>query len=484
VSADDATPQSSGENLHAQLLVLGGGPGGYTAAFRAADLGLEVVLVERQPTLGGVCLNVGCIPSKALLHLAKVIADAERVAEHGVSFGAPRIDLAAIGAWKQGVVERLTKGLSELARRRDVTVLRGEGRFSTANTLELDGRSVSFDHAILATGSRAVRLPGLPYEDPRMMDSTDALELSELPARLLVIGGGIIGLELACVYDALGSRVTVVELADQLIPGCDQDLLAPLRKRIEKRYEAVHLQTRVESIETSDSGLLATFAAHGADDAPGAVLEPAVFDRVLVAVGRTPNSDGLGLERAGVAIDERGFVTVDSQLRTSGPHIHAIGDVVGGPMLAHKASNEAKIAAEVIAGHDVELDVRGIPSVAYTDPEVAWVGLTETEAKLTGVDYQRVSVPWAASGRALASDASDGMTKLLVDPASNRVLGAGIVGSGAGELIAETGLALELETDSADIALTVHAHPTLAETVALAAELAEGTVTDLPPARR
>jgi dihydrolipoamide dehydrogenase len=481
-AVSDAPAPDVDAPVHAQVLVLGGGPGGYTAAFRAADLGLDVVLVEREPTLGGVCLNVGCIPSKALLHVAKVIADAERAQEHGVSFGAPQLDLPALRRWKEGVVGRLTSGLAEMARRRNVTVVRGEGRLSGAHTLDVDGRTVSFEHAILATGSRAVPLPGVPYEDRRVMDSTGALELAEIPDRLLVIGGGIVGLELATVYDALGSRVTVVELADQLIPGCDPDLVAPLRRRIDERYAGIHLRTRVASIEAGEAGLTASFAAAGQPDA-SSVPEPMVFDGILVAVGRAPNSDSLGLEHAGVAVDGRGFVAVDSQQRTSTPHIYAIGDLVGPPMLAHKATHEAKVAAEVIAGHDVELDIRGIPSVAYTDPEIAWVGLTETEAKLADVPHRRASFPWAASGRAISSGAADGMTKLLLDPATKRVLGAGIVGAGAGELIAEPGLALELETDAADIALTVHAHPTLAETVAFAAEVAEGTVTDLPRVR-
>ncbi len=469
--------------LHAQLLVLGGGPGGYTAAFRAADLGLDVVLVERHATLGGVCLNVGCIPSKALLHVAKLISDAEGAAELGISFSRPAIDLAALREWKDGVVERLTGGLAAMAGARGVTVLRGEGHLSGPSSLEVDGRTVSFEHAILASGSRAVRLPGVPYEDPRVMDSTDALELNEIPQRLLVIGGGIIGLELACVYDALGSAVTVVELAPQLIPGADPDLIAPLHKRIAGRYSAIHLQSSLAALQPREDGLHASFErAAGSED--GAAIEPAVFDRALVAVGREPMSDRLGLERAGVALDERGFVTVDSQLRTSARQIHAVGDLVGGPMLAHKAMHEAKVAAEVIAGHDVEFDVHGIPSVAYTDPEVAWVGLTETEAKLNGTPYRRVSAPWSASGRALASGAANGLSKLLLDPQTNRLLGAGIVGASAGELIAEPALALELEVDTQDIALSVHAHPTLAETVALAAELAEGTATDLPSRRR
>jgi dihydrolipoamide dehydrogenase len=480
--------EASGE-LHAQVLVLGGGPGGYTAAFRAADLGLDVVLVERHETLGGVCLNVGCIPSKALLHVAKVIADAERAAAHGVSFAPPRIELDALRDWKRQIVDKLTGGLAGMAKLRRVRVVRGEGRLTSAHTLAVGETTVSFDHAVLATGSRAIRLPGLPYEDPRVMDSTAALELAEVPERLLVIGGGVIGLELACVYDALGSRVTVVELSDQLIPGCDRDLVAPLHRRLDGRYAAVHLGTRVGSIEASESGLLVRLEAR--DDletapspAPSPAPEPVVFDRVLVAVGRAPNSESLGLESAGVAVREGGFVAVDAQRRTSAPHIHAIGDLVGPPLLAHKSTHEAKVAAEVIAGHDVEFDVRAIPSVAYTDPEVAWVGLTETAATLTDVPHRLASFPWAASGRAVASDGADGVTKLVLAPDTNRILGAGIVGNNAGELIAELGVALELEADSQDVALTVHAHPTLSETVAMAAEIAEGTITDLPPARR
>jgi dihydrolipoamide dehydrogenase len=466
----------------AQLLVLGSGPGGYTAAFRAADLGLDVVLVERHATLGGVCLNVGCIPSKALLHVAKVIADAERTKLAGVSFAAPEMELDTLREWKRGIVTRLTTGLSGLAKRRKVRVIHGVGELLDAHTLAVGKDTVSFDHAILATGSRAVRLPGIPYEDPRVMDSTDALELTDVPPRLLVIGGGIIGLELATAYDALGSRVTVVEMADQLIPGCDPDLVEPLRKRIAERYEAIHLNTRVGSLEPGPDGLRAELL-DGDGQALGVEPEQAVFDRVLVAVGRVPNSSSLGLEQAGVVVEERGFVAVDRQLRTSAAHIHAIGDLVGPPMLAHKATHEAKVAAEVIAGQDVELDVRGIPSVAYTDPEIAWVGLTETEAQRSGVAHRVSKLPWSVSGRALASIATDGLTKLIVDPDTNRILGAGIVGASAGELIAEPGLALELGADAEDVALTVHAHPTLAETFALAAEIAEGTVTDLPPAR-
>jgi dihydrolipoamide dehydrogenase len=467
--------------VHTDLLVLGGGPGGYTAAFRAADLGLNVTLVERHETLGGVCLNVGCIPSKALLHVAKVIAHAERAAEYGVAFSPPAIDLAVLRDWRDGVIGRLTSGLTGMAKQRGVAIIRGTGALTGPNTLDCDGQQITFERAILATGSRAVRLPDIPYGDPRVMGSTDALALAAVPARLLVLGGGIIGLELATVYDALGAQVTVVEFAEQLMPGCDADLLVPLRRRISGRYNAIHTGTRVETMIPHEDGIHVTFAPSGTSQDTTAPA-PEVFDRVLVAVGRVPNSDSLGLERAGIGVDERGFVMVDGQLRTSTPQIHAVGDLVGGPLLAHKATHEAKVAAEVAAGQDLELDVRGIPSVAYTEPEVAWVGLNEVAAKAQGVPYRAVTFPWAASGRALASSAS-GMTKLLVDPGSSRLLGAGIVGDGAGELIAEPTLALELEVDTEDIARTIHAHPTLAETVALAAEVAEGTITDLPPVK-
>ncbi|HEV2770719.1 MAG TPA: dihydrolipoyl dehydrogenase [Solirubrobacteraceae bacterium] len=475
-----ATLQAGGEEgegggVHAQVLVLGSGPGGYTAAFRAADLGLDVVLVERYPSLGGVCLNVGCIPSKALLHVAKVIAEAEATSEHGVSFGAPQIDLDALRTWKDGVVQRLTGGVGGMAKQRRVRVLEGTGRFTGPHALEVDQTTVTFDHAIVAAGSRAIALAGIPYEDARVMDSTDALELAEIPERLLVIGGGIIGLELACVYDALGSQVTVVELADQLIPGCDPDLIEPLRERIAGRYAAIHLSTRVEAVEARDDGLHAIFTGD---------VEDAVFDRILVAVGREPNGADFALDAAGVHVDARGFVPVDQHQRTNVEHIFAIGDVVGGPMLAHKATHEGKVAAEVIAGHDVIADARGIPAVAYTDPEVAWVGLSEVEAEKRGTPYETASFPWQASGRALSMQAPGGLTKLLVDPQTRRVIGAGIVGANAGELISETTLALEMGADAQDVGLTVHAHPTLSETVAFAAEVAEGTVTDLPPRRR
>jgi dihydrolipoamide dehydrogenase len=462
-------------DVHAQVLVLGSGPGGYAAAFRAADLGLDVVMVERHEKLGGVCLNVGCIPSKALLHAAKVIAEAETFSSHGITFNKPEIDLDGLRAWKDSVVAKLNGGVAQMAKGRKVNVVHGEARFTGPNLLavEKDGQTttVSFDHAIVAAGSRSVQLPGVPHDDPRVMDSTGALELADIPAKLLVVGGGIIGLEMATVYDALGSEVTVVELADGLIPGADRDLVKPLHKRIEQRYAAIHLSTKVEKIDARDDGLHVTFSGD---------VEDAVFDRVLVAVGRVPNGAGLGLDQAGVHVDERGFVAVDAQQRTNVSHIYAIGDVAGGPMLAHKATAEGHVAAEVIAGHNAAFEPRGIPSVAYTDPEVAWVGLTETEAKDQGIAYEKSVFPWSASGRALAIDGADGSTKLLRDPETGRVIGAGIVGPHAGDLIAEAGLALEMGADVADVGLTIHAHPTLSETVMLAAEIADGTITDLP----
>jgi dihydrolipoamide dehydrogenase len=484
VAARDEQPQPEDPavevergDVHAGLLVIGSGPGGYAAAFRAADLGQDVVMVERHEQLGGVCLNVGCIPSKALLHVAKVIAEAETAGGHGVSFGRPEIDLDGLRAWKDSVVAKLNGGVAQMARGRKVDVLHGEARFTSANMVSLlgpDGETttVSFDSAIVAAGSRSVQLPGIPHEDPRVMDSTGALELQDVPERLLVVGGGIIGLEMATVYDALGSQVTVVELADGLIPGADRDLVKPLAKRIGKRYAAIHLGTKVDKIEAKDDGLVATFS--------GTDVEPQAFDRVLVAVGRIPNGASLGLDAAGVHVDERGFVPVDAQQRTNIPHIYAIGDVAGGPMLAHKATAEGHVAAEVVAGHAAAFEPRGIPSVAYTDPEVAWVGLTETEARDQGIAYEKSVFPWSASGRALAIDGADGSTKLLRDPETGRVLGAGIVGPHAGDLIAEPGFALEMGADVADLGLTIHAHPTLSETVMLAAEIADGTITDLP----
>ena len=465
----------AGTARHAKVLVLGAGPGGYTAAFRAADLGLEVTLVERWPVLGGVCLNVGCIPSKALLHAARVVDEAQAMAGHGISFGPPQIDLDRLRSWKSSVVGKLTGGLSGLARQRKVTVIRGDGRFVAPRVLEVTGEEgtqrIGFDHCIIAAGSEPMRLPFVP-DDPRVMDSTAALELQDIPQRLLVIGGGIIGLEMGCVYDALGSKVSVVELMDQLMPGADPDLVKPLEKRLRKRYEQILLGVKVQAVEALPEGLRVTFSGTGAPT-------PQIYDRVLVAVGRRPNGSGIGVEAAGLSVDPRGFLSVDRQMRTAQPHIFAIGDIVGQPMLAHKATHEGKVAAEVIAGEKRAFDARVIPSVAYTDPEVAWVGLTESEAKAKGIEYQKGSFPWAASGRSLAQGRDEGFTKLLFDPQTHRVLGGGIVGSSAGELIGEVALAIEMGADAADIGLTIHPHPTLSESVAMSAEAFEGTLTDL-----
>ena len=465
----------AGTARHAKVLVLGAGPGGYTAAFRAADLGLEVTLVERWPVLGGVCLNVGCIPSKALLHAARVVDEAQAMAGHGISFGPPQIDLDRLRSWTSSVVGKLTGGLSGLARQRKVTVIRGDGRFVAPRVLEVTGEEgtqrIGFDHCIIAAGSEPMRLPFVP-DDPRVMDSTAALERQDIPQRLLVIGGGIIGLEMGCVYDALGSKVSVVELMDQLMPGADPDLVKPLEKRLRKRYEQILLGVKVQAVEALPEGLRVTFSGTGAPT-------PQIYDRVLVAVGRRPNGSGIGVEAAGLSVDRRGFLSVDRQMRTAQPHIFAIGDIVGQPMLAHKATHEGKVAAEVIAGEKRAFDARVIPSVAYTDPEVAWVGLTESEAKAKGIEYQKGSFPWAASGRSLAQGRDEGFTKLLFDPQTHRVLGGGIVGSSAGELIGEVALAIEMGADAADIGLTIHPHPTLSESVAMSAEAFEGTLTDL-----
>jgi dihydrolipoamide dehydrogenase len=464
-------------DVQAEVLVLGAGPGGYSAAFRAADLGKSVVLVDRSPILGGVCLNIGCIPSKALLHAARVIAETKEMAEHGLTFGEPAVDLDKLREWKDSVVGRLTKGLAGLARQRKVKVVTGLGVFASPNHVEVtadDGATtvVGFDQAIIACGSEPVTLPFIPHDDPRVIDSTGALELASVPERLLVVGGGIIGLEMACVYSELGSSITVVELLDQLIPGADKDLVNPLFKRISKRYQAIYLSTKVTAVDAKADGLRVRFEGAKAP-------ETATFDRVLVAVGRRPNGRSIGAERAGVAVDERGFIGVDKQLRTNVPHIFAIGDVVGQPMLAHKAVHEGHVAAEVAAGKPSYFDVRGIPSVAYTDPEVAWVGVTETEAKAAGVRYGKGTFPWAASGRSLSLGRDEGMTKLLFDEASHRLIGAAAVGPNAGELIAETALAVEMGADATDIGLTVHPHPTLSETVGMSAEAFEGTITDL-----
>ncbi|MFN0161416.1 MAG: dihydrolipoyl dehydrogenase [Burkholderiales bacterium] len=473
-------------DLHADVLVLGAGPGGYTAAFRAADLGKQVILVERYATLGGVCLNVGCIPSKALLHAAKVITEAEEMAHNGIGFGKPAIDIDKLRGWKESVIGRLTKGLGAMAKGRKVSVVQGTGRFAGPNLMEVvtaEGvKRISFDHCIVAAGSRVARIPGFPDDDPRLMDSTGALLLADIPRRLLVIGGGIIGLEMACVYDALGSKVTVVEFMDGLIPAADRDIIKPLAKRIEKRYEAIYLKTKVVKIEARAEGLLATF--EGADGAPTPQPAQQMFDRILLSVGRRPNGLEIGAPAAGVTVNERGYIPVDRQQRTNLPHIYAIGDICGEPMLAHKATYEAKIAAETIAGHKAGFDALTVPSVAYTDPEVAWTGLTEAQAKKDGVPYKAASFPWAASGRAISVDRTEGVTKLLYDPSTKRILGAGIVGPNAGELIAEMTLALEMGSDLEDVALTIHPHPTLSETPFFAAEVALGTITDMMPAKK
>ncbi len=468
-----ATATASPDTTHsAQLVVIGAGPGGYTAAFRAADLGLDVILVERWDTLGGVCLNVGCIPSKALLHAAKVIDDAKAMADHGVTFGEPKVDGLKLRAWKNDVVGKLTGGLVQLAKQRKVRVVHGVAKFESPTTLALDnGDTIGFEKCIIAAGSEPMKLPGLP-DDPRIIDSTGALEVDPIPKRLLVVGGGIIGLEMACVYAALGTDVSVVELMDQLMPGTDKDLLRPFLKIVKPRYEAIMTSTKVTGMRATVPGIEVRFEGK---DAP----EIGVYDRVLVAVGRRANGDQLDAGKAGVNVNERGVIEVDKQMRTNVPHIFAIGDLVPGPMLAHKATHEAKVAAEAAAGEKSYFDARTIPSVAYTDPEVAWVGLTENEAKEQGVAYEKTQIPWAASGRALSLGRAEGFTKLLWDKSTERVIGGAIVGPNAGDLIAEIGLAIEMGADAADIGLTVHPHPTLSETIAFAAEAMEGTLTDL-----
>jgi dihydrolipoamide dehydrogenase len=469
-----AGPAGSGEHV----VVIGSGPGGYTAAFRAADLGLRVTLVERYEILGGVCLNVGCIPSKALLHAARVIAEGEEMAEHGVTFGKPKVELKKLISWKQDVVDRLTGGLAAMAKQRKVEVVTGVAAFTGPRSIAVDGSEIKFDSCIIAAGSSAVRLPFLP-DDPRVIDSTGALSPDDVPGRLLVIGGGIIGLEMATVYHALGAKVTVVEMLDQLIPGVDPDLVRPLFNRVKERYEGILLGTQVTAVKASKSGLRVSFS-EGKDQ---------TFDRILVAVGRTPNGRALDAGRAGIQVDERGFIPVDRQQRTNVPGIYAIGDIVGGPMLAHKATHEAKTAAEVIAagagGAHIEFDALTVPSVAFTDPEVAWMGLTEIEARAHDIKYEKATFPWAASGRALGLGRPEGFTKLLFEPDTDRLLGAGIVGVGAGDLIAETVLALEAGLNAQDIALAIHPHPTLSETIAFAAEIQDGSITDLlPPKKR
>jgi dihydrolipoamide dehydrogenase len=469
-------------DIHAEVVVLGSGPGGYTAAFRAADLGKNVVLIEKNPRLGGVCLNVGCIPSKALLHVAKVITEAEEMSAHGVTFSKPKVDLDALRDWKNSVVGQLTGGLDGLAKGRKVTVVRGTGKFTGPNMIEVQGddgtNTVSFDNCIIAAGSEPVELPFLPHDDPRVIDSTGALELADVPKRMLVLGGGIIGLEMACVYDALGSKITVVEFMDQLMPGADKDIVKPLQNRIAKRYENILLKTKVTAMEGQKKGLKVTF-----EDAKGEITTD-TFDKVLVAVGRKPNGKLIHADAAGVAVDERGFISVDNQQRTGVPHIFAIGDLVGQPMLAHKAVHEGKVAAEVIAGHKRAFDAQVIPSVAYTDPEVAWVGVTETQAKAQGLKIGKGVFPWAASGRSLSNGRSEGLTKVIFDPTDDRVVGAAIVGTNAGDLIAEVALAIEMGADAVDLGHTIHPHPTLSETVNFAAEMYEGTITDLMPPKK
>jgi dihydrolipoamide dehydrogenase len=475
-----AAPQGDAD-IHAEVLVLGSGPGGYTAAFRVADLGKQVVMVERHERIGGVCLNVGCIPSKALLHTAQIINEAEEMSHHGVKFNKPQIDIRELESWKSSVVNQLTGGLKALAKTRKVTIVQGEGSFTSPNTLKVEGpegeKTISFDNCIIAAGSRVTKIPVFPNDDPRMMDSTDALELEDVPEKLLVIGGGIIGLEMATVYDALGSKITVVELQDSLIPGADKDIVKPLLKRVQGKYDNIYLNTKVSNIEPKDEGLLVTFEGK---DAP----EQAMFDKILVAVGRSPNGKLINAEAAGVMVTDYGFIETDGQMRTNVPHIFAIGDIVGQPMLAHKATHEGKVAAEVIAGQKSVFEPMTIPSVAYTDPEVAWMGMSEDEAKKQGIDYVKGAFPWAASGRSLSLGRDEGLTKALFEKDTGRLIGAGIVGPNAGELIAEAVLALEMGADAEDIGLTIHPHPTLSETLGFAAEMAEGSITDLMPPRK
>ncbi|PMU04995.1 dihydrolipoyl dehydrogenase [Aeromonas salmonicida] len=468
------------KEIKTQVVVLGAGPAGYSAAFRAADLGLDTIIVERYSTLGGVCLNVGCIPSKALLHVAKVIEEAKALSEHGIIFGAPQTDIDKVRLWKEKVINQLTGGLAGMAKMRKVQVVNGFGKFTGPNTLEVDGAdgktTVTFDNAIIAAGSRPVKLPFIPHDDPRVWDSTDALELTSVPGKLLVIGGGIIGLEMGTVYSSLGSEIDVVEFADQLVPAADKDIVKIYTKRVAKKFN-IMLETKVTAVEARADGLYVSYEGkHGP-------AEPVRYDNVLVAVGRVPNGKLMDAEKAGVAVTERGFIEVDKQLRTNVAHIHSIGDIVGQPMLAHKGVHEGHVAAEVIAGKKHYFDPKVIPSIAYTEPEMAWVGLTEKEAKQQGLNFEVATFPWAASGRAIASDCSDGMTKLIFDKESGRVIGGAIVGTNGGELLGEIGLAIEMGADAEDIALTIHAHPTLHESVGLAAEVFEGSITDLPNAK-
>lgn len=467
---------TSDSDIQTEVVVIGAGPGGYTAAFRAADLGKSVVLIERYPDLGGVCLNVGCIPSKALLHSAQIINETKEMEAHGISFGEPSIDVDKLRHFKEKVIGQLTGGLAGLAKQRKVTVVQGTASFLSANQLRIDNdgttSTLQFENAIIAAGSEVTRIPGFPYDDDRLIDSTGALALKDIPKRLLVIGGGIIGLEMSCVYQALGSAITVVELSDALIPGCDADLVRPFEKRVKKLFENIYLGSKVSAIEPSSDGLRVSFEG-------GKAPASDTFDRVLLAVGRSPNGATIAVENAGIKVDERGYIPVDKQQRTNVDHIFAIGDIVGQPMLAHKATHEGKVAAEVISGKKTFFDARTIPSVAYTDPEIAWMGLTETDAKAQGIAIEKGVFPWAASGRAISIGRTEGLTKVILDPDTKQVLGAGMVGPNAGELIAEAVLALEMGADIADVALTVHPHPTLSETFNFACEVAEGTCTDI-----
>ncbi|PSU24990.1 dihydrolipoyl dehydrogenase [Photobacterium phosphoreum] len=468
------------KEIKAQVVVVGSGPAGYSAAFRCADLGLDTVLIEKYSTLGGVCLNVGCIPSKALLHVAKVIEEAKAMAEHGVIFGEPQTDINKIRLWKDKVITQLTGGLGGMAKMRKVNVVNGYGKFTGPNSIVVEGAdgqtTVTFDNAIIAAGSRPIKLPFIPHEDPRIWDSTDALELKEVPQKLLVMGGGIIGLEMGTVYHALGSDVDVVEMFDQVIPAADKDIIKVFTKRISKKFNLM-LETKVTAVEAKEDGIYVSM------EGKKAPAEPVRYDAVLVAIGRVPNGKLIDAEKAGINVDERGFINVDKQLRTNVAHIHAIGDVVGQPMLAHKGVHEGHVAAEVISGKKHYFDPKVIPSIAYTEPEVAWVGKTEKEAKAEGINYEVATFPWAASGRAIASDCADGMTKMIFDKDTHRVIGGAIVGTNGGELLGEIGLAIEMGCDAEDIALTIHAHPTLHESIGLAAEVFEGSITDLPNAK-
>ncbi|KUJ75095.1 dihydrolipoamide dehydrogenase [Thiomicrospira sp. XS5] len=469
-------------DIQCEVLVLGSGPGGYTAAFRAADLGKKVVMIERYSSIGGVCLNVGCIPSKALLHMSVVLNETREMGAHGITFAEPEIDLNKMRDYKNSVIGKLTGGLSGLAKARNVDVVQGYGKFSSANTVTVElaeggTQTIAFENAIIAAGSRVVKLPFIPHDDPRVMDSTDALELEEVPNRMLVIGGGIIGLEMAQVYDSLGANVTIVELADNIIPGADKDIVRPLLKQIKKKYENIYLGSKVTNVEATDAGLVVSFEGKGCP-------ETDTFDRILVAVGRAPNGKLIDAEKAGVAVNDWGFIEVDERQKTNVDHIYAIGDIVGQPMLAHKAVHEGKVAAEVINGMPSAFTPMGIPSVAYTDPEVAWAGKTEDELKAEGIEYEKGAFPWAASGRSLSLGRDEGMTKALFCAETHRLLGCGIVGPNAGELVAEAMLAIEMGADMQDIGLTIHPHPTLSETLCFAAEMAEGTITDLMPPKK